>query len=610
MHKKGQITIFIIIGIIIVFAGILYFVLRDNSSIESIPVEIQPIESAFLSCLEEKLDLGVRVMGAKGGYIFNPPLIDGSVYQPFSSQLDFVGTQIPYWYYVQGSNIESSQFPTKEFMESELNDYMARNIGDCNLNEFSDQGYSIELGVPEIKTHINENSINLEISMPLSVTKDFQTTIITKHDFEFDSNLGLLYDAATNIYQRELSQSFLENYSIDVMRMNLPVDGFKLACSPLKWDANYLVSQFKDSLEMNTILLNNRGEKDDYYNIDFSNNVDLRFIYDQNWPTYFEVNPAENDLLIAKPIGDASELGILGFCYVPYHFVYDIRHPVLIQVSKGEEIFQFPLLVIIDGNVAKKSRAEESLSFAEQSGICEKMNLGFTTINVYDEDLQKIDGAEITFDCFDSSCKLGETIEGVYSGSIPQCVNGVLKISAPGYELYEDIYTTIEETTIFSILEKEYTKEINLIVNGKNYDGDALISFSSKTGSKFLYYPKEKFVNISSNDYGVEVYLMKNTSISFPETKTEQCYSVPRSGVLGIVGFMKKECEEVVIPEQTINGAIVGGDSVNVSFNSNDVKNFEIIEISNLDEKIPKSLDDVQNNYALLGSGLMEVKLK
>ena len=37
----------------------------------------------------------------------------GSEYMPFSSQLDFLGNPIPYWYYVSGNNIQREQVPSK-----------------------------------------------------------------------------------------------------------------------------------------------------------------------------------------------------------------------------------------------------------------------------------------------------------------------------------------------------------------------------------------------------------------------------------------------------------------------------------------------------------------
>ena len=73
-------------------------------------------------------------------------------------------------------------------------------------------------------------------------------------------------------------------------------------------------------------------------------------MYEESWPTRIEIWPAENSLLVAEPIGLEQGLGILGFCYVPYHFVYDFSYPVMIQLFSGDEMFQFPVVVSIDKN--------------------------------------------------------------------------------------------------------------------------------------------------------------------------------------------------------------------------------------------------------------------
>jgi len=59
--------------------------------------------------------------------------------------------------------------------------------------------------------------------------------------------------------------------------------------------------------------------------------------------------------LIANPVGNQPGLGVLCFCYVPYHFVYNIGYPVLIQVYSGEEIFQFPVAVVVKGNKPREA---------------------------------------------------------------------------------------------------------------------------------------------------------------------------------------------------------------------------------------------------------------
>ena len=40
---------------------------------------------------------------------------------------------------------------------------------------------------------------------------------------------------------------------------------------------------------------------------------------------------------MAEPVGNQEGMGMLGFCYVAYHFVYDLAYPVLVQVYYEDE---------------------------------------------------------------------------------------------------------------------------------------------------------------------------------------------------------------------------------------------------------------------------------
>lgn len=607
-NKKGQTTVFVIIGIVILIGGILFFVLKDNFKSEPLPSFAEPIEFSFSSCIEEKINSGIKILQTKGGYITNPPFNPGSIYQPFSSELDFVGVEIPYWHYIKGSNIESTQIPTKENMKTQLEKYISSSVMDCGFFEFRNQGYFIDFTEPQVEVLISDDYIDARIKSDLVVSKDSQTYVIRDRSIRVKSNLGALYEEALKIYEKEQKDFFLENYSVDNMRLYLPVDGFEITCSPLTWDGFELYKTYTEMLESNTLLLNNQGRKNDYYDVGIKGDFDLRFIYSSNWPTYFEANPAENDQLIAKPAGNKADLGILGFCYVPYHFVYNIRHPVLIQLTKGDEIFQFPLIVVVDGNVAKKSRANNSGVVIENSKICEEMNLGEIELKIYDSDLKPLD-AELSFSCFDSVCDLGKSEKGIYSGKIPQCINGLLVVNKEGYKTEKTILNTVEKTQVSIFLEEEYEKEISLIVGGIKYTEKAMIIFDSDNEYKTILYPNQKKVNLSSGDWEITINLISNTSITLPETEQEQCTTSLREGVLGYMGMTREICQMVKVPKQILTDAIVGGGIVKTSFSLNELKNSNEIEFSGMTKRVPTDLEELRINYALLNSGLLEARL-
>ena len=86
--------------------------------------EIEPVYLYYLSCIEQDTSNGALLLGQQGGYIQQPEFSPGSEYMPFSSQLDFFGTGVPYWYYISGNGVSKEQVPSKEKMQSDLNDFV------------------------------------------------------------------------------------------------------------------------------------------------------------------------------------------------------------------------------------------------------------------------------------------------------------------------------------------------------------------------------------------------------------------------------------------------------------------------------------------------------
>jgi len=135
-------------------------------------------------------------------------------------------------------------------------------------------------------------------------------------------------------------------------------------------------------------------------------------------------------MMIAEPVGNERGLGILGFCYVPYHYVYDTKYPVLIRVEKDSEVFQFPVVSYIDGNLPREARNVNSFA-SEEVDVCQYDNTQIE-VGVYDSRANPIN-AEISFECFASRCNIGSTENGKLSGMFPQCANGLISVSAEGY---------------------------------------------------------------------------------------------------------------------------------------------------------------------------------
>ena len=115
-----------------------------------------------------------------------------------------------------------------------------------------------------VKTIISNNKISVSLSHKMTITKGEDTFTITNHKAEANSRLGELYNSAMNIYDYEMKNSFLENYSIDILYTYAPVEGTLLNCSPVVWSPYDVVNKLKNALNANIGMLKVNG---DYYSL-------------------------------------------------------------------------------------------------------------------------------------------------------------------------------------------------------------------------------------------------------------------------------------------------------------------------------------------------------
>ena len=107
--KKGQVTVFIIIGIILVFvtAGIIFITQSASDAgltasgdpiIEDAPQEFRPLQQFIEGCVEDTAKKGLITLGEQGGYI--NPTGTFSVSEPTESDgLNLEPLKVPYWHY-------------------------------------------------------------------------------------------------------------------------------------------------------------------------------------------------------------------------------------------------------------------------------------------------------------------------------------------------------------------------------------------------------------------------------------------------------------------------------------------------------------------------------
>jgi len=605
--KRGQVTIFIIVAIIIVAAVALYFLVGSSLKTSKISPTFEPIYNNFLQCIEEDALVGIDVLESQAGYIYLPEFEPGSSYMPFGSQLNFLGNPIPYWYYVSGNNIQKEQMPSKVEMQEQLEKFLESKANTCLYDSYYSQGFEIILGEPVFDVEIEKSEVKIKLDRDLSLSYTGETALVKNHEVTVNSNLGKLYESAKKVYDFEQDELFLEKYGIDNLRLYAPVDGVEISCSPKTWIADEIFDQVQEAIETNTLALKSEGRTDDYFVVELPTDSEVRFINSRNWASAFEVTPTKENVLIAEPVGNQPGLNALGFCYVPYHFVYNVAYPVLIQVIEDDEVFQFPMAVVLRANNPRKSLDATSGILVEPE-LCKYQNT-LVQVRTYDTFLNPVE-SEISYECLSESCEIGATELGVLEKEFPQCANGYVVVEASGYEQERYLFSTTSEGSVDIILDKLYNINVELNLDNILYNKKAIINFIGESDSKTIVYPEQKSVELSEGQYEIQVYIYQDSSLNLEATTKEQCVEIPASGFGSLLGFTQKNCYDVEIPAQIVSQALAGGGQKDYYVLESELKNSNKLVLDSESLPVPDSLEQLQDNYLLFENKNLGISFK
>jgi len=172
--KRGQISVFVILGIVLVVGIVLFFSFKDKELSEA-DIEVRPIYNFLENCIEKEAGDGVVYLAETGGY-YNVP------------EKSYLG--IPYYFY-EGKNV----IPSKEFIEGQLSDYVNNGLPHCivDIREFDD--FNIEGGEISSKVKIENDKVIFKVNLPVSITKDEETYNFENFEVEIPARMGTIHNA-------------------------------------------------------------------------------------------------------------------------------------------------------------------------------------------------------------------------------------------------------------------------------------------------------------------------------------------------------------------------------------------------------------------------------
>lgn len=207
-NRKGQVTVFAIIGLIIVAVVSLLVLMRGNSitnplkqkTIEEVEFSqaVENVRSYVQSNIDDLAEEGVIILGRQGGLI--------------NLKEDYIMTDY--------SNISSS-LPEKEILSRELSNYISQNLKNALIFE-NNTFYKVET-VDRItaKTIFTENEVRIETVFPVTVKAGngtekkldpFKTTLHVRMDKIYDMTKSIAEEPETISYAENLEDMKLSIY--------------------------------------------------------------------------------------------------------------------------------------------------------------------------------------------------------------------------------------------------------------------------------------------------------------------------------------------------------------------------------------------------------------
>ena len=199
--KKSQITFFAIIGLVMLIAAVLGFVVYNNiikadkiseetKKASELSFQAEEIKKLINDCIRKSSFEGLTRLGITGGYIDVPKLL---IYKTTS-----------FWYLEQ-VNVQPFLNQTQE----RLIDYINLNIPECIDNEnVTKFGFEIDRKQPLTLIEYGSNDITIKVNYPIKLHKQDFTKDYTEFFNTFNLRYRSVFEAATEVNKRIFDADF------------------------------------------------------------------------------------------------------------------------------------------------------------------------------------------------------------------------------------------------------------------------------------------------------------------------------------------------------------------------------------------------------------------
>lgn len=388
--KKGQITVFIILGIIIllIVGTVIYLtrttvteeVERARPRVQEQPTQVQPLRDLIETCIARLGKSGLRKIGSTGGYLDDRILITDPYAPTEGEAVQFspnTGPNVAYWWHMKSPNscqtdcvFDSKRPGLKRTdggvnVEMQLDTYITENLPACigEVDTYEQRGCTLEvLSRPQVTSTVTDEDVFFVADYPHRVTCEDQSFDTNEFTATLPVNLPSIFELATNLTNYQSQYAILEQATKTIIDTYSGVDSNKLPpfrafeagppSAGTYWIKFTILDKLKSLLAAHIPLIQATGvqnyhylaappgvrDPDLYENLynrqfilpnDNAYPLEARFSYLDWWQPYFDLNC---DGQVCQADTASVFFMVLPLSMKKYQFAYDLSYPVMVEI--------------------------------------------------------------------------------------------------------------------------------------------------------------------------------------------------------------------------------------------------------------------------------------
>ncbi len=221
MKKRGQVGIFVIVGIVIVAVIFLTFFFRESLSktIRESPADVQEylnqqlgnIKSEVGKCADRETKEAAKLLIENAG-VFNREF----------GYIAYSGVKYPVLCRAMAERDGCLvEYVSVSEMQNKLDNYLPAKINNClDLDEFRREDYELNSGDMTVSTIVSDENILITLNFPVELRKDVHRVAEERFVYAADIPLGDLTNAVNRLVQKKAGGEDIDGISFGLLNRN------------------------------------------------------------------------------------------------------------------------------------------------------------------------------------------------------------------------------------------------------------------------------------------------------------------------------------------------------------------------------------------------------